>query len=61
MSSKLNSGKLAKVSKKVQEVKEVVQNRPDADIIKVLEYYDNDVRKTLDAFVNGNRNDKKIF
>lgn len=41
-----------KIGKKVDEVKEVIMNRPDSDIIKVLEYYDYDVGKTIDAFVN---------
>ena len=39
-------------NKKVDEVKEVIQNKPDAEIVKVLEYFDNDVGKTIDAFVN---------
>lgn len=41
-----------KNSKKVEEVKEVVMNKSDADIAKVLEYFDNDVGLTIDAFVN---------
>jgi hypothetical protein len=43
-----------RLGKKVEEVKEVIQNRPDADIIKVLEVLDNDVGRTIDAFINGN-------
>ncbi len=42
-----------KKSRKVDEVKEVCQNRPEADILKVLEVFDNDVAKTIDAFMTG--------
>lgn len=49
--SNINS-KTYRFSKKVEEVKEVIQNKPDTDIIKVLEYFDNDVGKTIDAFIN---------
>jgi hypothetical protein len=38
---------------KVEEVKEVIQSKSDLDIIKVLEYFENDVGKTIDAFING--------
>jgi hypothetical protein len=38
---------------KVEEVKEVIQSKSDTDIIKVLEYFENDVGKTIDAFING--------
>lgn len=38
---------------KVEEVKEVIQSKSDNDIIKVLEYFENDVGKTIDAFING--------
>lgn len=45
-----------KNSKKVDEVKEVIQNKSDADIIKVLEVFDNDVAKTINAFMtNGGK------
>ncbi len=47
------NNKSYKNSKKLDEVKEVIQNKPDADIIKVLEVYDNDVAKTINAFMNG--------
>lgn len=43
-----------KLSKKVSEVREVVQNKSDVDIAKVLEYFDLDVGKTIDAFVTDN-------
>jgi hypothetical protein len=42
-----------RLGKKVEEVKEVIQNRTDADIIKVLEMLDNDVGRAIDAFING--------
>jgi hypothetical protein len=42
-----------RMSKKIQEVKEVVQNRSDIDIFKVLEVCDGNVGRTIDAFVNG--------
>lgn len=41
-----------KISKKISEVKEVVQNRSDVDIAKVLEYFEYDVGKSIDAFVS---------
>lgn len=34
-------------------MKEVIQNRPNADILKVLEHFDNDVGKTISAFIEG--------
>ena len=43
-----------KNSKKVDEVREVIQNRAEADIVKVLDVFDYDVGKTIDAFINGN-------
>ena len=42
-----------KLKQKLDEVKEVIQNKPEADIIKVLEFFENDVGKTIDAFING--------
>jgi hypothetical protein len=42
-----------KQAKKVDEVKEVIQNKPDAEILKVLEHFDFDVGKTIDAFIKG--------
>lgn len=45
------NGKGARSHKKVDEVKEVIQNKPDAEIQKVLEYFDFDVGNTIDAFV----------
>lgn len=39
-------------NKKVEEVKEVIQNKSDAEIVKVLEYFENDVGKTINAFIN---------
>jgi hypothetical protein len=38
-------------SKKVDEVREVCQNKPEAEISKVLEVFDNDVAKTINAFM----------
>ena len=52
-SSSSMTAKSYKNAKKVDEVKEVIQNKPDADIVKVLEFYDNDVAKTINAFMNG--------
>ena len=43
-----------KNKKNVDEVKEVIQNKPIYEIVKVLEVFDNDVGKTIDAFVTGN-------
>ena len=40
-------------SKKVDEVREVCQNKPEAEIIKILEVFDNDVAKTINAFISG--------
>lgn len=37
--------------KKMDEVKEIIQNKPDVEISRVLEYFDNDVGKCIDAFV----------
>lgn len=45
-------GNNGKNSKKIDEVKEVIQNKPDADIIKLLELFDNDVAKTINAFMS---------
>ena len=39
--------------KKMDEVKEIIQNKPDLEISRVLEYFDNDVGKCIDAFVTG--------
>ena len=39
--------------KKIDEVKEIIQNKPDLEISRVLEYFDNDVGKCIDAFVTG--------
>lgn len=50
----IGGGKSAKITQKLNEVKEVIQNKPDADIIKVLEYFDYDVGETINSFVNGN-------
>jgi hypothetical protein len=50
------------INKKINEVKEVIQNRPNNEIRKLLEYYDFDVGKTIEAFVSSNTNDiKKIL
>jgi len=38
-------------NKKIEEVKEVIQNRPNAEILKVLDHFNNDVGKTISAFV----------
>jgi hypothetical protein len=57
----IGGGKLAKLSQKVNEVKEVAQNKSDADIAKVLEYFDNDVGKAIDAFVNGKYTNKIVI
>jgi hypothetical protein len=48
-----NMATYGKNSKKVEEVREVIQNRAESDIIKVLDVFDNDVGKTIDAFING--------
>lgn len=40
-----------KISKKIDEVKEVVQNRSNVDIAKVLEHFEYNVGKAIDAFV----------
>ena len=48
-----NGKAIARLSKKINEVREVVQNRPEAEILKVLEFYDNDVGRTINAFVTG--------
>lgn len=45
-----------KNSKKLQEVKEVIQNKSDNDISKILEVFDNDVSKTINAFMTGKKN-----
>ena len=42
-------------SRKVDEVREVIQNKPEAEILKVLEYFNYDVGKTINAFINGKR------
>jgi hypothetical protein len=49
---KVNYGRLGN---KINEVKEVVQNRPDADIAKVLEALDTDVGRAIDAFITGKK------
>lgn len=51
-STQANSKLFARNSKKIEEVKEVIQNKPESDISKVLDYFENDVGKTIDAFVN---------
>lgn len=53
-SSSANAKNYNKNYKKIEEVREVIQNKPESDIIKVLEYFDNDVGKTIDAFLSGN-------
>ena len=53
-SSSANTKNYNKNYKKIEEVREVIQNKPESDIIKVLEYFDNDVGKTIDAFLSGN-------
>ncbi len=53
MASVTSSARSYKNNKKVEEVREVCQNRPEAEIIKVLEVFDNDVAKTIDAFMTG--------
>jgi len=45
------ASKTLKSNKKVDEVKEVIQNKPDADIAKILELFENDVAKTINAFM----------
>jgi hypothetical protein len=45
--------------KQIDEVKEVIQSKPDGDIVKVLDHYDYSVGKAIDAFVNGD--DKQII
>lgn len=40
------------MSKKIDEVREVVQNRSSVDIAKVLEHFDYNVGKAIDAFVS---------
>ena len=52
-SSSSNTKNYIKNHKKIDEVREVIQNKPESDIVKVLEYYDYDVGKTIDAFLNG--------
>lgn len=47
-----NNKNYNKNSKKIDEVREVIQNKPEADIIKVLDFFDNDVSKTIDAFLS---------
>ena len=37
----------------INEVKEVIQNRPNDEIQIVLSYYDLNVSKTINAFLNG--------
>ncbi|CAF0763697.1 unnamed protein product [Brachionus calyciflorus] len=44
--------KQPRMVKKISEVKEVIQNRTDMEIAKVLEYFEYDVGKSIDAFVN---------
>lgn len=44
-----------KNNKKLQEVKEVIQNKSDNDISKILEVFDNDVSKTISAFMAGKK------
>jgi hypothetical protein len=51
-----NRGLNNKNNKQLQEVKEVIQNKSDADINKILEVFNNDVSKTINAFMSG-----KIF
>lgn len=51
MASITSSGRNYRNSKKVDEVREVCQNRPEAEVVKVLEVFDNDVAKTIDAFM----------
>lgn len=46
-----------KNSKKLQEVKEVIQNKSDNDISKILEVFDNDVSKTINAFMTDDGKD----
>lgn len=44
-----------KNNKKLQEVKEVIQNKSDNDISKILEVFGNDVSKTISAFMAGKK------
>lgn len=46
-----NKGYNNKNNKKLQEVKEVIQNKSDNDIFKILEVFENDVSKTINAFM----------
>lgn len=47
------ASKSYKNSKKVDEVKEVCMNKSEADIVKILDIFDNDVAKTINAFMTG--------
>lgn len=51
MTSSTMTSKGYRNNKKIDEVKEVIQNKPDADIVKILELFDNDVAKTINAFM----------
>lgn len=48
------ASKSYKNSKKVDEVKEVCMNKSEADIVKILDIFDNDVAKTINAFMTDN-------
>ena len=53
MTSTNKTTKTFRNKKKIDEVKEIIQNKPDIEISRVLEYFDNDVGKAIDAFVTG--------
>lgn len=47
----MSSKNFAKSTKKIEEVKEVIQNKPETDIVKVLEVFDNNVGEVISAFL----------
>ena len=49
----MSSKNFAKSTKKIEEVKEVIQNKPETDIVKVLEVFDNNVGEVISAFLAG--------